>query len=86
MTSECATELHRSFEVEEVWRNALIVRLTSMTDAKAAPGPDLLDDLCTRFILNVPASELEYASVLSVIYAAHCDTEKLRRKCCTELI
>lgn len=26
---------------------------------KITPGPDLLDDLCSRFILNVPASELE---------------------------
>jgi len=25
----------------------------------AAPSPDLLDELCTRFLLNVPPHELE---------------------------
>ena len=28
--------------------------------ANRQPSTDLLEDLCTRFILNVPAEELEY--------------------------
>ena len=28
------------------------------------PNADLLDDLCTRFILNVPAEELQCVSLL----------------------
>lgn len=40
--------------------------------ANQQPNTELLEDLCTRFILNVPAEELEYdLSILTSHLAWH---------------
>ena len=41
------------------------------------PNADLLDDLCTRFILNVPAEELQCVSLLHHFLAHTCAWEQM---------
>lgn len=53
--------------------------------ANKLPDDALLDDLCTRFILNVPAEELTYASKQSFFHLGIEGVRRQTRRCRTVL-